>query len=319
MKALLLLLLLTHHGKSHANPSTDNAITARAQAMQSMQAFHPQDVISNFTPTPRESSLQPNVGDNDKLLQQEASVRLNQEDTARFLISEEQHRVKLTPNPMEITASDRLIENSEAQTPAVDCADGQCDLTATDVSDDINEGISRLGSVAGTAQAVATNQVQSQQPAIFRGAMQECEKYMWGMRDCCTDNGFLDGIINCPRELQILQQAKHEHRVAYVGHYKPHRFSTTRYRYCVFPTKLAGIVQIQGRFAQLGIGFGSVWHPDCRGVTPEELERINFKALDLSEMVAELVGKKNLPQDATIDAVNSAHVNVMHDKGRAHD
>ena len=41
MKALLLLLLLTHHGKSHANPSTDNAIAARAQAMQTLQGFHP--------------------------------------------------------------------------------------------------------------------------------------------------------------------------------------------------------------------------------------------------------------------------------------
>ncbi len=318
MKALLLLLLLAQ-GAPHANPSTDTAIAARAQAMQSMQAFHPQDVISNFTPTPRESSLQPNVSGNDKLLQQEANVRINQEETARFVITEEQHRAKITPNPTEIAAASRLIENSEAQTPAVGCADGKCDLTTSDVSDDINEGVSRLGAVAGTAQAVAANQVQTQQPAIFRGAIQECEKYMWGMRDCCTDDGFLEGVINCPRELQILQLAKREHRVVYVGHYKPHRFSTTRYRYCVFPTKLAGIVQIQGRFAQLGIGFGSVWHPDCRGLTPEELERINFKTLDLSKMVAELVGKKNIPQDAAMDAVNSAHVNSMHDKGRAHD
>jgi conjugal transfer mating pair stabilization protein TraN len=126
-------------------------------------------------------------------------------------------------------------------------------------------------------------------------------------------------MINCPWQLQQLQKAKFEQRAVYVGHYKPHRFSATHYGYCVFPTKLAGIVQIQGRYTQLGIGFGSVWHPDCRGVTPEELERINFKALDLSAMVAELVGKKNLPQDAAMDAANAAHVNAMHDKGRAHD
>ncbi len=318
MKALLLLLLLAH-GTPHANPSTDTAIAARAQAMQSMQAFHPQDVISNFTSTPRESSLQPNTSGNDKLLQQEANVRLNQEETARFVITEEQRRAKMTPNPTEIAAADRLIENSEAQTPAVDCADGKCDLTSADVSDDINEGVSRLGAVSSTAQEVANNQIQAQQPAIFRGVMQECEKYMLDLRDCCTDDGFLDGIIHCPRELQTLQHAKNEHRVVYVGHYKPHRFSTTRYRFCVFPTKLAGIVQIQGRYTQLSIGFGNVWHPDCRGVTPEELERINFKTLDLRSMVAELVSRKNVPQDAVMDSANAAHVNAMHDKGRAHD
>ena len=48
MKGLLLLLLLAQ-GAPHANPSRDTAIAARTQAMQSMQAFHPQDVISNFT------------------------------------------------------------------------------------------------------------------------------------------------------------------------------------------------------------------------------------------------------------------------------
>lgn len=320
MKALLLLLLLAH-GAPHANPSTDSVIAARAQAMQSMQAFHPQDVISNFTPTPRESSLQPNVGDNDELLQQAANVRLNQEDTARFVRSEEHRRAKITPNPqsIEITSAENLLASNNTYPAVVGCSDGSCDLTLAEVSDDINEGVSRLGAVAGTAEEVASNQVQTQQPAIFRGAMQECEKYMLGLRDCCTDDGLLEGIINCPRELQILQKAKREHRVVYLGHYKPHRFSTTRYRYCVFPTKLAGIVQIQGRYMQLGIGFGGVWHPDCRGVTPEELERINFKALDLNAMLAELIGQKHVPQDAAMDAANVAHVNAMHDQGRAHD
>lgn len=318
MKALLLLLLFAH-GASNANPSTDSAIAARAQAMQSMQVFHPQDVIPKFTETPRESSLQPNVSDNDKLLQQEANVRLNQEDTARFVITEEQRRSKITPNPTEIAATDRLIESSGTQTPAVGCADGKCDLAAADVSDDINEGVSRLGAIAGTAQDVAANQVHSQQAAIFRGVYQECEKYPLGFRDCCTDSGSLDWLINCPWQLQQLQKAKLEHRAVYLGHYKPHRFSATHYGFCVFPTKLAGIVQIQGRYTQLGIGFGSIWHPDCRGVTPEELERINFKALDLNEMMAELVGKKNVPQDAAMDAANTAHVNAMHDKGRSHD
>ena len=319
MNAFLLLLLLAQGASYAANPATDSAISARTQAMQFMQAFHPQEVIPKFTETPPESSLQPNAGANDKLLQQEANVRIKQEDTARFVITEEQIRAKIKPNPTEIAAASRLVENSGVQTPAVGCADGKCDLTSTDVSDDINEGVSRLGAIAGTAAEVAANQVHAQQAAIFRGAYQECEKYPLGFRDCCTDSGSLDWVIHCPWQLQQLQKAKLEHRAVYLGHYKPHRFSATHYGYCIFPTKLAGIVQIQGRYTQLGIGFGSIWHPDCRGVTPEELERINFKALDLSEMVAELVGKKNVPQDAAIDAVNSAHVNAMHDKGQAHD
>ncbi|MDF1931748.1 hypothetical protein PGH45_19140 [Legionella pneumophila] len=33
---------------------------------------------------------------------------------------------------------------------------------------------------------------------------------------------------------------------------------------------------------QLGIPYGTAQYPDCRGLTPEELKRINFASLDLS-------------------------------------
>jgi conjugal transfer mating pair stabilization protein TraN len=58
----------------------------------------------------------------------------------------------------------------------------------------INEGVSRLGKLSGTAEEVKNNQVTSQSPNIFRGQYQECEKYMFGVRDCCTDDGWLDGM-----------------------------------------------------------------------------------------------------------------------------
>lgn len=318
MKARLLCLLLAQ-GTPHAHPSTDLVVAARAQAMQSMQTFNPQAVIPKFTSSPRESSLQPNLSDNDTLLQQEASSRLNQDDTARFVMAEEQRRVKITQNPTEISACDNLIQRIDGQTPVVGCADGRCDLSATDVSDDINEAVSRFATLSGTAEEVAVNQAHSNQAAIFRGVYQECKQYLFGVRDCCTDSGSLGWLIHCPSQLQALQKAKLEQRAVYLGRYKPHRFSAMRYGYCVFPTKLAGIVQIQGRFAQLGIGFGNVWQPICRGVTPEELERINFAALDLRAMVAELVGKKTLPQAASMDAFAVLQVNTMHHQGRAHD
>ncbi|WP_343118844.1 conjugal transfer protein TraN, partial [Escherichia coli] len=42
--------------------------------------------------------------------------------------------------------------------------------------------------------------------------------------------------------------------------------------YCQFDSKLAQIVQQQGRNGQLRIGFGSAKHPDCRGITVDELQ-----------------------------------------------
>lgn len=167
----------------------------------------------------------------------------------------------------------------------IPCANGSCDRSNREESDDVGEGISRLGTVAGTANEVANNQVQSHSASIFKGHAQECEKYILNLRDCCTDDGLLEDFMHCPSEMQALQKAKSEHRAVYIGHYKPHMLSTTRYVYCVFPTKLSGIVQIQGRLNQLHIPFGEATNPNCRGITPEELEHINFKALDIHEIV----------------------------------
>lgn len=201
----------------------------------------------------------------------------------------------------------------------IPCANGSCDQSSMEESDDLNEGISRLGTLAGTADEVKNNQVASQSPAIFRGQYQECEKYMFGVRDCCTDDGWLDGMIHCPSELRDLQRAKLEHRAVYLGHYKPRLISTTRYGYCVFPTRLAGIIQIQGRSSQLNVGFGNAKHPDCRGITPEELECIDFKRLDIHELVDDFVSKKVIPDAKDVSPNNESHAKALDDKGVPYD
>ena len=53
--------------------------------------------------------------------------------------------------------------------------------------------------------------------------------------------------------------------------------------YCVFDNKLARIIQYQGRSGQLGIGFGGASSPDCRGITVDELQKIDFNAMDYSD------------------------------------
>ena len=173
----------------------------------------------------------------------------------------------------------RRIENINSEKTT--CDYGVCDTTKPDPSDDISEGLSRLAAVVGSAEDATARQTHAYEPAIFGGVVQACKKYPFGARDCCTDSGFLDGLIHCPLDMQALQRAKHEGRVVSLGSYQRHRGGSRHYVYCIFPNKLAGIVQIQGRGAQLGISFGHAKAPNCRGLTPEELAHINFKHLDL--------------------------------------
>ena len=209
--------------------------------------------------------------------------------------------------------------DKEVCSSPVGCADGSCDLTHDETSNDANEGFSRLGALAGAAEDTALHQTQTGEPTIFKGEPQECEKYWLGSRDCCTDNGFLDGLLQCPASMQPLQRAKNEKRVVDLGHYKHKKLGTTRYVYCVFPTKLARIIQFQGRQGQLHIPFGTPKYPDCRGLTPEQLEHMDFKQFDLSEFIEDVTNKTTLPADNASDAPNATHAQSLHEKGLPHD
>lgn len=202
---------------------------------------------------------------------------------------------------------------------SVFCADGSCDASKSDESNDINEGISRLGALVGSAGEVASYQVKNNSPSIFKGEKFECEKYPLSLRDCCTDSGFLEGIINCPKPLQDLQKAKVEGRVAFIGDYQDKFYQTTKFVYCIFPSKLSGIVQIQGRLGQLGIPFGMPKKPNCRGITPQELERINFSALNLSPIVSELKAYMQFVEPSILEQNNKKHIEELNQKGAAHD
>ncbi|ETO91984.1 type-F conjugative transfer system mating-pair stabilization protein TraN [Legionella oakridgensis] len=201
----------------------------------------------------------------------------------------------------------------------IGCSEGQCDSSKSEASDDMAEGLSRLGALAGVAGDVSANQVKSGTPAIFTGTARECKKYPLGFRDCCTDSGWGDWVKHCPQDLQVLQRAKQENRVVYLGSYKNHKLGARHYTYCIFPTKLASIVQIQGRGGQLGIPYGTAEYPNCRGLTPEELERINFAALDLSPIQQELIARMALPNNGSINNSNQSHIERLKQQGRAHD
>ena len=62
--------------------------------------------------------------------------------------------------------------------------------------------------------------------------------------------------------------------------------------FCCFNSKLARIVQEQGRpqLATFGAdgGWGSAKHPNCRGFTPEEFQALNFDNIDLSEYTEDI-------------------------------
>ncbi len=204
--------------------------------------------------------------------------------------------------------------------PSLPCTDGSCDTTNNEESHDLNEGVSRLGALAGVASDVSTNQINEGIAKIFAGSAMDCKSYPLGFRDCCTDSGWGDWVKHCPSDMQALQKAKDDNRVVYLGKYRKHKLDPDEHHaFCIFPSQIGAIIQKEGRLAQLHIPFGKAKSPDCRGITPQELERIHFDKLNLSPIEQELMSRIHVPDLDNASTLNESHIWRLHQEGQAHD
>ena len=65
--------------------------------------------------------------------------------------------------------------------------------------------------------------------------------------------------------------------------------------YCCYVSKLAKLINVQGR-EQIGRSMGSAESPDCSGFTAQDLDRVDFSKMDLTEFLDEI--KVTLPDPA---------------------
>ena len=130
--------------------------------------------------------------------------------------------------------------------------------------------------------------------SIFKGMDKSCRKHPIDFLDCCqTAKGWGKslGLSACRPLEKELGELRKKKRCVRVGTYCAKKVLgvcvTKKTSFCCFGTKLSTLIQEQGR-AQLGIGWGSPKTPDCRGLTPDELSRMDFSKLDLSELYADI-------------------------------
>ncbi|MCU7297022.1 type-F conjugative transfer system mating-pair stabilization protein TraN [Escherichia albertii] len=184
------------------------------------------------------------------------------------------------------------------------CANGECDAIENGTSDGFGKAVSALAAVTAAAQDVAAmNDVNVR---AFTGKPVECRMAIAGFSNCCKDSGWGQGIglAHCDSEEKALGKAKEKLLTVYVGTYCSKKALGVCLQkkkvYCQFDSKLAQIVQAQGRKGQLGIGFGSGKHPDCRGITVEELQSLRFDRMDFSNFYSDLNAGTTIPSDSEL-------------------
>ena len=133
--------------------------------------------------------------------------------------------------------------------------------------------------------------------SVFKGTDNRCSKATLSFKDCCGSGrgwGVSVGLAGCSGDERALSLKRQKGLCHFVGTYCSQRESLTRIclqkksTYCCFGSKLLKAFHEQGR-PQIGLRWGSPEAPLCRGLTVDEIQRIDFSRLDLKEAFEDLI------------------------------
>jgi conjugal transfer mating pair stabilization protein TraN len=173
---------------------------------------------------------------------------------------------------------------------ALFCLDGRCSQPIDPQDSNFTESVARFSAVGEAVNPIPT-QMDETTPFIFKGKVAKCRKYGFGFSDCCKEGGWGQdiGLSHCNTEEVFLGKSRERGVAIKVGSKRGQKLTQQRFDvFCVFDSKLAKIIQLQGRKGQLQMGMGSGKHPDCRGLSTAEFSRINLNVMDFREVLQEV-------------------------------
>ncbi|OYZ35932.1 MAG: hypothetical protein B7Y31_10860, partial [Novosphingobium sp. 16-62-11] len=200
------------------------------------------------------------------------------------------------------------------------CLGGECTQVEREASAEFRDAI-----VAVHAMGDVRDQFDPADLSLFKGEATGCHRPIFGLVNCCAgkSSGLLTASAGaaaiaggpaaiaalatpfltqflCSSEEKLLDVKDRMGLCHYVGTYCSQKVlfvcTAKRKSYCCFPSKLSRILQEQGR-AQLRLGWGEARHPDCRGFTVTEFQRLDLGAMNFSEVYADFTQAVKLPDE----------------------
>ena len=308
MKKVSALVLCVASGVSLANEYDEAqrfALQSQAQSLQMLQSFD-KNTLPNFNENPSETSLKPsNHGELESRGEQ-----YNQVNEQAREINEQATTYQEKPLEQEVQTKAQHDYNQAENTPVSGaCSDGSCIEVKPEESDDAGMGAVELGALGDMARDFRDDQSKGQSIGVFGAENIACRE-RWGdvIYDYCSSDGGIFRATTAEKKLHVAQDEGRALRVP--GFYCSRERKKWGKRkcvekkqfWCVFQSKLALIVQVQGR-SQLGLNFGWVdYHynaSNCSGFTPEQLAQIEFDTPQmqaaLNDVMAEYTSKRQLP------------------------
>jgi conjugal transfer mating pair stabilization protein TraN len=256
----------------------------------------------------------PETNDSEDIL-----TELAQQDARRHLMSRFiQQRASNNPKPIIRTDQPFFYsaKRSIDQAPKIFdqsrtfCSSGRCTHPHYDKTEDFESSLAVLSSLADASKEVrplchfkrvcqpGVQLCQKRQICdvgdyrVFDGQWLRCRDYALNFNNCCADHGWgqVIGLAGCNEEEKILGHKKEKQACHEIGtycarsiHLGPIKVCLEHKRsYCCFRSQLGNIVQAAGH-RQLAISWGSAEHPNCEGLSPASIQRMDFARIDFTE------------------------------------
>lgn len=200
------------------------------------------------------------------------------------------------------------------------CINGECTKVEREASTEFKDAMVAVHTLGDVRDQFDPNSL-----TLFNGTVSGCHKPIFGLVDCCA--GKTSGLLSvaagaaaiaggpaaiagiatqfltlflCSTEEKLLDVKDRMGLCHYVGTYCSEQLlficSTKRKTYCCFESKLARILQEQGR-AQIGKSWGTPKEANCKGFSIDEFQKLDLSKMDFTEVYDEFIDAAKVPDE----------------------
>ena len=190
------------------------------------------------------------------------------------------------------------------------CMDGNC--FAPDVQKQPKDQLGKAAAEMAAAQAAADNTKKNADGTItiFQGDRLGCSVAIAGSNNCCTNGGGWNPIGSCSEDEHQLAKDKQKQLNIDNGSFCKNKVlgvcTSEEHPSCIYPSLIVKDIVLQGVIGQLYHGsvsafYGGSENTNCRGITPEDLQKIDFDKVDFSNIEADMKKHMNMPDSGKSD------------------
>jgi hypothetical protein len=177
------------------------------------------------------------------------------------------------------------------------CLDGSC-RGDDDINDsNIGDAVTRLAVLQEVGKQSNGSPTTK---SIFGGTRHECRYSPVGIRNCCKLKGWGNtlGLTECSPEEEQLSHLRSKGFCVPTGKYCKTKVLggclDKRYTFCCYKGAMPKVFQLAAH-GQLNINWNAGKHPNCRGLSIEEIQRVKLSGDDVKEIAGAMGNKIRMP------------------------